>query len=138
MVVLAGPPGSGKTLLGKTLDREGLGRYFNCSLLLARVLVRTENPTDACRADHMVRLLDPTAQPQTAILDNIDILFLPALQLHPLNWLRQVARDLPLVVVWPGPVTHGAFVYSMPNRPDYFHAREPSLRVLNLDRSWVS
>lgn len=64
MVILAGPPGSGKTSLAKTLERDGFGRYFNCSLLLAQVLVRSEDTKDAYRADQMVGLLDPVVPSQ--------------------------------------------------------------------------
>ncbi len=131
MVVIAGPHGSGKTRLAKAVAEKDLGRYFNLSLTMASYMMagNLANWT----VDFVVNRLSPVGTEKPLILDNIEAVFQPELQLNPLSWFLQIARTVPLVVVWPGGVFHGEFVYSTPNRPDYYHQRDLLVVVLNLD-----
>ncbi len=138
LVVIAGARQTGKTQLAKSLANKGLGTYVNLSLVLSRYLSDNPNGEGGLTAARGVNLLGDASRTGSMILDNIEIVFQPELRLSPLHWFRQIARDLPLVVVWPGVVIQGEFSYSMPNRPDYFYSREPSLVVVNLDAEFVS
>lgn len=133
MVVVAGTHGSGKTRLAKLLAAKGWGTYINLSLTLSRY-VMTVNPRDPVRwtTEFMTGLRSDRGNEQPLILDNIEAVFQPELRLNPLSWFLQMAREVPLVVVWPGAVSQGEFFYSTPNRPDYFHQREPSVIVVNI------
>ena len=137
LVIIAGARKTGKTPLAKALATQGLGTYINLSLLLSRYLATDPDADDNLTASTMVRLLRDISPTGPMIVDNIEAVFQPELRLSPLRWFRQIARDMPLVVVWPGAVVEGEFRYSMPNRPDYFYSREPSLVVVNLETEFV-
>ena len=133
MVVIAGSRGSGKTRVAKLLAEKGLGIYLSLSLALSRHRMTVEPGHDVgWPSDFMASLVASVSLDTTLILDNIEAVFQPELQLNPLGWLLKMAREIPLVVVWPGPVLDGEFVFSMPNRPDYFRQREQSVIVVNL------
>lgn len=138
LVIIAGARKTGKTPLAKSLATQGLGTYINLSLLLSRYLATDPDADDSLTAGTAAKLLRDVSPIGAMILDNIEAVFQPELRLSPLRWFRQIVRDLPLVAVWPGAVVEGEFSYSMPNRPDYFYSREPSLVVVNLDGKFVS
>jgi len=133
LLIIAGERGAGKTKMAKALADAGLGQYINLSLVLARHLANQDDPTAMVRPSDMAQHLTRMTSSSLVILDNIEALFQAELNLDVVWWVRQVARDIALVIVWPGPVVHGEFSYSMPNRRDYYHSREPSLRVINLE-----
>ena len=136
LVVLAGNRGSGKTRLAKMLAAKGFGTYINLSLTLSRYVMTGSSADGTWWANHfIVRLLPSMGSEQPLILDNIEAMFQPELQLNALSWFLQTAREVPLVVVWPRTVLQGEFVYSTPNRPDYYHQRDLSVVVLNVTRN---
>lgn len=133
MVVIAGSRGSGKTRVANLLAEKGLGTYVNLSLALSRYRMTVEPGHDVgWPSDFMVSLLSSIGRDAMLILDNIEAVFQPQLQLNPLGWLLKMAREIPIIVVWPGSVLDGEFVFSTPNRPDYFRQREQSVIVVNL------
>lgn len=133
MAVIAGLGETAKTQIVKSLAGEGLGTYINLSLELARYLVAM-NPSNGSEwlGDFMVGMASPGSK-RPLILDHIEALFQPELHLNPLSWLLHRARELPLLVVWPGALSEGDFIYSRPNRPDYFRQRDPSVVVVHVD-----
>lgn len=134
IVVIGGSSGSGKTWLANFLAEQGLGTYVNLSLTLSRYMMMgsaTDGPWRA--SDFIARLPSAAGSDLPMILDNIEAVFQPELQLNPLSWFLQMAREVPLVVIWPGVVSHGEFVYSTPNRPDYYHQRDLSVVVINIE-----
>lgn len=135
MVVIAGLRGAGKTRLAKMLAEKGLGSYINFGLTLSQYLIVGGSVTETgWTASFVERLASPMGFAGPLILDNIEAAFQPELQLNPLSWFLQMAREVPLVVVWPRVVSQGEFIYSIPNRPDYFRQRDPSVIVVNVDR----
>lgn len=133
MAVLAGSREIDKTRLAKMLFEKGLASYINLSLVLSRYLMTVNSLDDVgWRLDFTAHLLSHGSV-QPFILDHIEAVFEPALRLHPLSWFLQIARDVPLIVVWPRVVLQGEFIYSIPNRPDYFHQRDPSIPVVHID-----
>lgn len=53
------------------------------------------------------------------LLDHIEILFDPQLQVHPLRWLEQRAKDGDIYVVWPGDVDEQHLSYAAPGHPEH-------------------
>lgn len=134
MVVIAGSRGSGKTRLAKRLAEMRLGTYVNLSLTLSRYLLTVNSIDDLnWTADFMAGLLSGMGLEQPLIFDNIEAIFQPELCLKPLSWFLQIAREVPLVVVWPGTVSQGEFAYSIANRPDYFLQRDLSVVVFHVE-----
>ena len=57
------------------------------------------------------------------LLDDVDILFDPELNMDPLALVRQLSRRHPVILYWPGSVQGGEANYSEPGRKDHFRSR---------------
>ena len=55
----------------------------------------------------------------SCLLDHIEILFDPHLQVHPLRWLEQRAKDRDIVVIWPGEYDGQHLTYAAPGHPEH-------------------
>ena len=53
------------------------------------------------------------------LLNNIEILFDKTLSIEPLKLLQSSAKNLTLVVAWPGEKTNSSLTYAMPSHPEY-------------------
>ena len=56
------------------------------------------------------------------ILDDIDLLFAPALHINVLGFLSMRGKRQPTVAVWPGEISNRRASYSAPGRPDHQEA----------------
>lgn len=54
------------------------------------------------------------------LLHNIDILFDPVLQIHPIRLLENLSKTYPLIVEWPGRYVDGQLIYAEFGHPEYF------------------
>lgn len=91
----------------------------NVSLELSRSL---RPLTERQRAFQLTRILEEiilAAGSPVVLLDNIELLFAPALKQDPLRVLQSLARSHTLVVVWPGTIQAGHVVYGDPDHPEY-------------------
>lgn len=61
---------------------------------------------------------------QTYLLQHIDILFDPVLQVHPVRLLENISKNYKLIVEWPGKYEDDRLVYAEYGHPEYFTCDE--------------
>ena len=64
------------------------------------------------------------------LLQHIDILFDPELQVHPIRLLENISKTYKLVVEWPGRYEDGQLYYAEYGHPEYFSCREFEGKVI--------
>ncbi len=119
LVLLVGASGCGKTaVLGEFARSVGVP-LVNLNLELSRALL------DIPRAQrHLAisRLLSSVVEPlpgEVALLDNIEILFAPELQLDPLKAIQQLSRNRTIVAAWNGLVAADRLLYAEPSHLEF-------------------
>ena len=119
LVLLVGPADSGKTECLVEVSRTQQLPLVNVTLELSRSLLPL---TERQRAFQLTRILEGiilAAGSPVVLLDNIELLFAPALKQDPLRVLQSLARSHTLVVAWPGTIEGGHVVYGDPDHPEY-------------------
>lgn len=82
------------------------------------------------RANEVEELFNNLIANQTAgplLLDRIQVLFEPSLQLDVLRCLKTASKYRPLIVNWPGDFDGKVLTFSRPGKPDYFNCSEAEL-----------
>lgn len=134
LILIVGPVGAGKTSLLKALCREVDLPYVNVNLGLSERLL---NLTLKQRPLRVRRLLAEVidAQPgDVAVLDNIELLFDPALRQDPLVCLQGLSRNKTLVAAWSGTLVKDALTYAEPGHPEYRHYDRPDAVIVPVKR----
>ncbi len=118
LALLVGPLGSGKTPLIKKLA-ECLGSSIvNVNLQLSSELLAFSPRLRPFQvAPILADLVESSSEP--TLLDNIEILFDPALKLDPLRLLENLSRNRTVIASWQGSMIGGRLVYAEPDHPEY-------------------
>ena len=132
LLLIVGPAGSGKTPILKALcQRQGFP-YLNVNLALSRRLL---DLTDKERPLRVRRLLADAICEQaqdTVVLDNIELLFDPALHQDPLACLQGLSRNKTLIAAWGGRYVNGVLTYAEPGHPEYRRYERPEALIVAL------
>jgi len=120
LLLLVGPSRSGKTQLlcqlGDKLNIEPL----NVGLELGRRLAATPNSKRGFSAGELLReIADRERTEAPLLLDNLEVLFEPSLQINPLGLVKQLAHSKRVVAVWPGELRGDRLVYADMNHPEH-------------------
>jgi hypothetical protein len=119
LVLIVGLQGSGKTsALREVAERKGVP-LINVNLEISRALLGL---THKQRPLQVSRLLDEIASSkggEILLLDNIEVLFEPSLQIDPLRLLQGLSRNHVVLAAWSGALGHGRLVYAEPRHPEY-------------------
>ncbi|MGI6097781.1 MAG: BREX-3 system P-loop-containing protein BrxF [Dethiobacteria bacterium] len=116
LVLVVGPPGSGKSRLLRQLSKKPL---LNVTKELSRKLHAVPSEERPRQANEFLAELVNTCPEPILILDNIEILFLPELQLDPLQTLADLSIAKTLVVGWLGRYDGEQLVWAEPGHPQY-------------------
>ena len=118
LIVVAAPSGSGKTeALREVAARTG-ARLVNLNLELSR---RMLDLTERQRVLQLPDLLHEVVgrDERLVLLDNIEILFDPALRQDPLRLLQGVSRNCTIVAAWNGALENDYLCYAAPEHPEH-------------------
>lgn len=120
LILIVGPSGSGKTQLLRQLG-DSLGTApLNVGLELGRRLASMPRSKRGFSAGELLReLVDQDRTTKPMLLDNLELLFEPGLQVNPLDLLRRVAHAKPVVAVWPGELSGDRLVYADMSHPEH-------------------
>ena len=119
LVLLVGPAGSGKTAALRSLCEGVNFPYVNLNLALSQRLL--EHPSKARPLRLRGELEQILAKTQTEIigLDNVEILFDPALQQDPLRLLQLSSRNRTIVATWNGDANGRTLSYATVGHPEH-------------------
>lgn len=116
LVLVVGPPGSGKSKLLRQL--EGV-KIVNINKELTRELVNIPQEDMSIKTQELLSQIVSSYSEQVLVLDNIELLFLPDLELDPLKAFEHLSRNKTLVVAWTGHFDGNKLVWAEPDHPEY-------------------
>lgn len=117
LVLLVGKPGSGKSKIMRELGLNRGWRYVDCRELVTDELLEL---VPKARPQEAPRLMDKLLEAERAeviLLDNVQVMFTPMLNLDPLVLLRQLGRKHAIVAAWPGEYADGRLAFTEPGLP---------------------
>jgi hypothetical protein len=119
LILVVAPAGSGKTAALRSVHDLTGAPIVNVNLELSRAMLEL---TERQRTLQMPRLLSEmvcAVEGDVVLLDNLELLFDPALRQDPLRLLKSLSRNKTLIVAWNGTVAHGSLTYATPEHPEY-------------------
>ncbi len=130
LVVLVGSSGSGKTTALQSVAKKLACPLVNVNLELSkRMLELTRNQ----RSNQVGRLLKDViaaVSGDVVLLDNLELLFDPALQVEPLRLLQLASRNRTIVAAWNGNYRDGTLTYAEPGHPEFVQLKQPDAVVI--------
>jgi len=130
LVLVVGSSGAGKTELLQLLADELGTPLVNVNLELSRQLLEVPRKKRPRQVERLVKELINTAQQESIILDNLEILFDTALQLDPLRLLKAVSRNRTIVASWNGMIDGDSLSYAEPDHAEYQSYRNVDVQVV--------
>jgi len=127
LVLVVGPAGTGKTAALRELAKARGYPLINVNLELSERLLDLAERQRPLRCAGIVRdIVGQTGSP-VVLLDNLEVVFDPALRQEPLRLLQLVSRNRTIVATWNGKVVDSYLVYAEPGHPEYkrYPASEP-------------
>jgi AAA domain (dynein-related subfamily) len=132
LVLLVGPSGAGKTeMLRRLADSHGCP-YLNVNLHLSQRMLELPRNRRPRQVDHVFNALVDDNEGGLLVLDNLEVLFDPSLQLDPLRLLKAVSRKQTLVAAWNGTLNNGALSYAEPDHPEFKLYRDVDVLVVSV------
>jgi hypothetical protein len=120
-ILLVGAHGSGKTrALSKMAEDLGTERII-LNLELGKLLNEVPEKRRALKTPSFLDEIIDTYQEgeKPLILDNIELLFSPELELEPLSLLEDAGRRTMIIAAWPGTLQKGILSYAEPGYKEY-------------------
>ena len=120
LILLVGPSRSGKTQLLRQLSVKLNIEPLNVGLELGRRLAATQNNKRGFFASELLReIADKERTEDPLLLDNLELLFHPSLQINPFDLIKLLAHSKRVVAVWPGQLRSDRLVYADIGHPEY-------------------
>jgi len=133
LVIVAGPPGSGKTTALKMVHERTAAPLINVNLELSRRMLDLTAQQRALQLPRLLAEIVNAAETDLVLLDNIEVLFDPALKQDPLRLLQGLARNKTLVVAWGCSQDDKYLTYATPDHPEYRRYPYQDIVVIQLD-----
>ena len=102
LVLLVGRPGSGKSKLLRELSTIRRWQYVNCRAFLTEELLEMVPKVRAQEASGIIAKALDALKADVIVLDDMQVLFAPVLQVDPLQLLKHLGRKFTVVAAWPG------------------------------------
>ena len=133
LILLAGQSRSGKTHLLLELGAKFNMEPLNVGLELGRRLAAMPNNKRGFSAGELLReIADQERHEDPLLLDNLELLFDPGLQINPLDLVRRLAHSKRIIAVWPGELRGDRLIYADMSHPEHRDYSRDGLVVLEI------
>ena len=133
LVLVVGQPGSGKSKVMRALSAMHGWEYVDARTLVTEELLELMPKARAAEAPQIMDSILTKLEAEVVLLDGIQALFAPVLQLDPLIVLKQLSRNHVLVAAWPGQLENGKLIFNQNGRLPYREYDTQELSLVQID-----
>ena len=130
LVLLAGPMGTGKTEVLRTLAAKDSLPNINVNLELSRRMLRLSKGQRPRQVERLFKDILAPVPGDVVLLDNLEILFDPGLEVEPLRLLQVSSRNRTIVASWNGTSRDGTLTYAEPGHPEFVQFKQTEAVVV--------
>ncbi|MCZ2153095.1 MAG: BREX-3 system P-loop-containing protein BrxF [Bryobacterales bacterium] len=130
LVILAGLPGSGKTAVLKSIGQRLGCQVVNVNLELSKRMLELTRAQRSRQVERLLKEVIAAAPGDVVLLDNLEILFDPALEVEPLRLLQVSSRNRTVVASWSGSYVDGTLTYAEPGHPEFVQFKKVDAVVI--------
>lgn len=135
LVLLVGPSNSGKTKFLQRFASQHDCCILNLNLELSRRMLELPKSKRARQVDRLFKDWIANIPSEPILLDNIEMLFDPALRLDPLRLLQSISRNRTVVATWNGSIHNAMLTYAEPGHPEYILYRDAEAAMVQLGQA---
>lgn len=129
LVLIVGPRRSGKTSALEALAAKHDWPLLQVSRLLAPLLLELTVKQRRLKVSVLLADLLLEHEGDTLLLDDIELLFHPDLELDPLSLLQHMSRNRTLIVAWQGEASERLLTYAEPRHPEWQSNEDPDALI---------
>ena len=118
LLLVAAPAGGGKTAALQEVHKRTGAPLINVNRELARRMLALSARGRILRLPDLLQEIVRGAGGEVVLLDNLEILFDPAMQHDPLQLLRGLARGRSVAAAWNGAAAEGFLTYAAPGHAE--------------------
>jgi RNase adaptor protein for sRNA GlmZ degradation len=133
LVLLAGAPGSGKTTVLQTVAHQTGYPCLNVNLEMSKRMLELTRTQRSRQVERLLKEVIASVSGDVVLLDNLEILFDPALEVEPLRILQVSCRNRTLVASWNGTYRDGMLTYAEPGHPEFVQIKQAEAVVITAD-----
>jgi hypothetical protein len=133
LVVLAGPQGVGKTAMLRSIAKEQDYPLINVNLQLCKAMLELTRDQRTRQVERLFKAVVGAVSAEVVLLDNLEVLFDPGLEVEPLRLLLNASRNQTLVAAWNGTFKDGTLAYAQPGHPEFVQFKQVEALVVPLD-----
>ena len=133
LVLLAGPQGVGKTAALQSISKEQTYPLINVNLQLCKAMLELTRSQRTRQVERLFKIVVAADSAEVVLLDNLEVLFDPGLEVEPLRLLLNASRNQTLVAAWNGTFKDGTLVYAEPGHPEFAQYKQVEALVVTLD-----
>jgi len=130
LVIVVGLPGSGKTAALQAVAQKNGYPYLNVNLELSKRLLELTRSQRSRQVERLFKELIATVAGDVVLLDNLEVLFDPALEIEALRLLQVSSRNRTVVASWNGTWKDGTLIYAEPGHPEFVQFKQTEAVVV--------
>lgn len=132
LVILVGAPGSGKTAALQSVAQKLGCPLVNVNYEMSKRLLELTRTQRSRQVERLLREVIASAPGDVVLLDNLEILFDPALEVEPLRLLQVSSRNRVIVASWNGSFLDGTLTYAEPGHPEFVQFKQAEAVVVSI------
>jgi hypothetical protein len=138
LVILAGVPGSGKTVALQSIAHQAGCQIVNVNLELSKKMLELTRTQRSRQVERLLKEAIAGAPGDVVLLDNLEILFDTGLEVEPLRLLQISSRNRTIVASWSGTYVGGTLTYAEPGHPEFVQFKKVDAVVIPVGTSTAS
>jgi ABC-type uncharacterized transport system ATPase component len=135
LVIVAGVRGSGKTGTLQAVAQQHGYPYLNVNLELSKRLLELTRSQRSRQVERLFKEVIASVSGDVVLLDNLEVLFDPALEIEALRLLQVSSRNRTVVASWNGTCKDGTLIYAEPGHPEFVQFKQTEAVVVTAGES---